>query len=404
LFKNHYAHYLSYGATDQQTVVNLVDEFDGLMVPGTVAAFQREGTGGFVLSLSAANAPFNYLIDPRFPLFQQALVSPKKSHQYLAELLGDPTLVQSSQPVPSDFSRTRIEGIARAWNTFNTRYTTDAGDKFAKYARRLKEAPAESDARTPEAIVSPYFVSRGTSDPWWDLSVELFDASKSLATTNIPIIRVVAVNEVTALGVLLNSIEDEGVAIWVSGLNEIEASAGDLAAYLVAIRAAFARGTKTFALYGGFFSVLLHNVGLGGASHGIGYGENRQWLELPQSGPPPARYYVPQLHRYFQLDEATRLQSEDPRLAGCQCVECLDLPPDRLDYQALMRHSVYCRKVEIDEWSTIGLVEASRRLEQEFGEWQEVLGRSGLGSVVVNHAMRQTKHIEVWVRALSAVL
>ena len=67
-----FSHLLSYGATDQKTVLELLGKYQGLIVPGTVAAFQRQGTGGFVLSLSAtADAP-PYRIDPRFPLFQKA--------------------------------------------------------------------------------------------------------------------------------------------------------------------------------------------------------------------------------------------------------------------------------------------------------------------------------------------
>lgn len=401
MFEGHFTHYLSYGATDQQTVVNLVSDFDGLLVPGTVAAFQREGTGGFVLALSAANAPFKYVIDPRFPLFQQALVAPKKSHIDLAKLLGDPSLVSDTAPQPRDFSLIRIEEIAKSWITFNTGYTTAAGEKFAKYARRLKEAPVVSDARTPEAVMAPYFVTQGLSDPWWRVSDELFQACRRYAAESVSLLRVLAVTNASALKELCVNLDDERVAIWVSGLNELQASVGELAAYIDSVRAATASGTQTFALYGGFFSVLLHNVGLGGSSHGIGYGESREWLELPQSGPPPARYYVPQLHRYFQPDEATRLQARDSQLAGCECIECVDTPPDRLDYQALMRHSVHCRKVEIEQWSDIGLVEASIRLQQELEDWRNILESSGLSPVIVDRSLRQTKHIDTWIQAIT---
>lgn len=51
MFDTPFEHYLAYGATDQSTVRELAGKFTGLIVPGTVAAFQREGTGGFVLSV-----------------------------------------------------------------------------------------------------------------------------------------------------------------------------------------------------------------------------------------------------------------------------------------------------------------------------------------------------------------
>jgi hypothetical protein len=80
-------HYLSYGSTDQQTMRELSGLYDGLLVPGTIAAFQAEGTKGFVLSLSARSGE-PYVIDSRFPLFQGALPKAKKSHIMLAAILG----------------------------------------------------------------------------------------------------------------------------------------------------------------------------------------------------------------------------------------------------------------------------------------------------------------------------
>ena len=45
MFDTQFDHYLTYGATDQRTLRELQDSFTGLIVPGTVAAFQREGNG-----------------------------------------------------------------------------------------------------------------------------------------------------------------------------------------------------------------------------------------------------------------------------------------------------------------------------------------------------------------------
>lgn len=401
MFEDRFNHYLSYSATDQQTVSRLVGQFDGLLVPGTIAVFQREGTGGFVLSLSAANGPFSYLIDPRFPLFQQALPSPKKSHTILAELLQDRALIQPLPPKASDFDSSRLRNIAESWLQFNVGYTTVAGGKIAKYAARLKIELIPNNARSPEAVIPPYFMCEGPEDPWWRHSLELFDATKLSAPRGTVLLRVVAAKDVTNLESLCLSVNDERVGIWVSGLNEVEADTGELYQYLKAIRSISSKGMRPFALYGGFFSVLLQNAGLGGSSHGIGYGENRQWRELPQSGQPPARYYVPQLHRYLQPDEARRLQVADERLAGCQCAECIDIPANRLDYQALMRHSVNCRSVEVNEWANLELGQISERLTSEVNEWRQLLRSSRLTEVEVTHSFARSKHIDNWAQAFS---
>src|SRR5690348_16349962 len=130
-----YRHYLAYGATDQETFRELRESYDGVLVPGTVAAWQRQGTGGFVLSLSATFEAPPYVIDPRFPLFQQGLPKPKQSHISLADLLGDPDLIQRFDPSWTAFPNSRLEALAHNWDAFNRGYGSTSNEKFDKYAR-----------------------------------------------------------------------------------------------------------------------------------------------------------------------------------------------------------------------------------------------------------------------------
>ena len=304
MFNEHFSHFLSFGATDQQTVIALADQIDGLLVPGTIAAFQRDGTGGFVLSLSAATSSLKYLIDPRFPLFQQKLETPKRSHELLAELLGAPELVQTqADPRPEDFSPTLISTVTQSWVDFNLAYSSTANSKFDKYAKRLGEEPKVEDARPPDAILAPYLISNGEGDAWWELSKQLFDGTVRAGGDTANCVRVIAASSPGTLEAHALSVPDANLVIWVSGLDEMRSGALELAQYAKTIRRMSAASKRSFALYGGFFAVILQNLGLGGASHGIGFGEYRDWVELPQSGMPPARYYVPQIHRYLQNTE-----------------------------------------------------------------------------------------------------
>src|SRR5207244_3121757 len=124
------------------------------------------------------------------------------------------------------------------------------------------------------------------------------------------------------------------------------------------------RGQNLFGLYGGFFSVLLAGIGLDGSCHGIGYGEYRHWPELPRSGPPPARYYLPRVHRYVSQDLAYELWRRNESLTACHCAICNGGPP-LLDYHDLMKHSVLVRQSEIDSWSDLRMTDAAERLEVE---------------------------------------
>lgn len=399
MFGPGFAHYLSYGATDQDTVLQLAGTYTGLLVPGTVAAFQREGTGGFVLTLSATPVSPEYVIDPRFPLFQQALPKAKKSHEALAASVGASELVRTDEPQPEDFTDELIDTIASGWAEFNGSYRSSASGKFAKYAKRLGQPVDQTSAKAPAYVLAPYFTASTKSDPWWSVSKRLFTATAS-KVSDIPCIRVVAAEKVGALGDLLSDVKDDRVAIWVSGLDELKATSLELRHYADTINRASAAGIKTFALYGGFYSVLMMNVGLGGSSHGIGYGEYRNWIELPTSGPPPKRYYLPQLHRYVQPDEAMRLFVADPRLAQCMCEECNGDPPLGLDYHAMMRHSVRCRAAEIRDWAGLTRVEMADRISAELRDFLEVLDETDLPEVVLSRTQRLTVHLPRWSGAL----
>lgn len=402
MFSRSYSHYLSYGATDQRTARELTGAYDGLLVPGTVAAFQRQGTGGFVLSLSATAASPEYVIDPRFPLFQQALHSPKRSHEDLAAVLGDPSLVQPVDPLPADFGEERIDAIARHWAEFNAGYRDSATTKFEKYARRLHEEVQAGAAQRPLVVLAPYMCAASTRDPWWDISRRLFEATTSHAGGH-PVVRVVALpgaDDPLRLTELLEDVPEDRLAIWVSNLHELTTPSMSLGRYLQAIRRATELGKTVFALYGGFFGVLAAAFGLKGASHGIGFGEFRDWVELPQSGPPPPRYYLPQVHRYISQELAHQLWLQDRDLAECHCQECRGEPPIGLDYHSLMKHSVLCRSREIRDWSSLSPGDMVDRLHAERVGFLRRLHAADTPGFLQHGAQRSAAHLVEWENAL----
>jgi hypothetical protein len=392
-----FSHYLQYGATDQQTARELAGVYDGLLVPGTVAAFQREGTGGFVLTLSATDAAPEYVIDPRFPLFQQRLLAAKKSHEALAALLNDPGLVREDPPQPADFPPERTEALARAWIDFNKGYSTATLRKFDKYAKRLEEEITPRGVEEPAQILALYLIASDRQDPWWTVSQRLFEQSREYEPD---VIRVVAAHEAGQLDGLLANVDDGRVVVWVSRLEELTLSGDELATYARAIQSGTERGQDTFALYGGFFHVLLGGFGLKGASHGIGYGEYREWTELPQSGPPPARYYLRRLHRYVSQELAYQLYLGDRSLAECDCDECGGRPPIALDYHELMKHSVRARAEEIARWTQFSPATAADLLETEHELFRDAVARLRLPPFLRPQAERSYDHLPRWVEAL----
>lgn len=397
MFATDFSHYLSFGLQDQQTARQLAGHYEGLIVPGTVASFHRDGTGGFVLSLSALPDSPRYAIDPRFPLFQQQLPKKKSAHGTLAEVLGDETLANTTfEPQPEQFSSGVIESIAEHWADFNRGYQSTSNSKFDKYAERLGEPVREENSEGPAFVLPPYVMCSGVADPWWPVSKDLFAATERHIDGTMSCVRVVAATDVYALGPLLEDIEDSGVVVWVSGLEEAKADQADLVEYARTLRNAAERGRHTFALYGGFFSVLMAAFGLTGAAHGIGFSEHRAWRELPSSGAPPARYYVPGLHRYMQPDEAQILHDSDPELVRCACVECQGLSPLELTYHDLMRHSVRCRAREISDFAQLNVTDMADLLNDQTAEFFERLALAGLPPRFEAKVARHRATLEMW--------
>jgi hypothetical protein len=396
-----FAHYLAYLATDQETFRDLRGAYNGVLVPGTIAAWQRQGTGGFVLSLSATEASPPYVIDPRFPLFQQALRSAKQSHLALADIFEDRTLVKDTiEPEVGDFADDKLKLYAECWVNFHRIYGESSVEKFDKYAARLnEEAVQAANAQAPEAILAPYFVARSSSDPWWERSSQLFAMTRD-AASGFPCVRVVAAEDVYALEELLADTSEDRVVVWVSGLDEYKAPAAELRTYRSALQNAKQRQQRIFALYGGFFSVLQASAGLTGAAHGVGFSEHRVWRELPQSGAPPARFYVPRWHRYAPVDLAQALWEQDSSLCECACEHCGGRSPIEMEYHDLMKHSVYCRQAEIDQWQAQPSEDAATALAKEHEESSDLILGLTLLDPVKGRALELLSHLPRWAEAL----
>ncbi|MCV7306807.1 hypothetical protein [Mycobacteroides immunogenum] len=405
-----FQHYLSYGSTDQVTARDLRKLYDGLLVPGTVAAFQADGTKGFVLTLSASTESKNYIIDPRFPLFQNSLATPKRSHQDLADVVfEDPELIhRSDSPQPSNFSKERCQKLAERWIDFNMGYTSVSSKHFQKYAERLGQDVFPSKSRLPTLILAPYFMSASKDDPWWATSKELFDFSYQTAKDRGEaqrLRRVIAAAHPSALPNLIDDIPDKNAAVWVNDLSEINSTVDDLVAYGKGIRHAHEQGRGLFALYGGYFSVVLGRFGLLGSSHGIGYGEHRQWVELRSTGPAPARYYVRRLHRYVSIELASYLWQHARHLIDPPGTEPPSRDPLSLsnEYHDLMKHSVECRKLEIDVCGTQNPTDISTELRTTANDYETTLETLAVPGTLRNRAVDSYSHLTRWADAIDRI-
>lgn len=324
----------------------------------------------------------------------------------LADVLGVPSLVnRHSAPLPGDFDANVVERISANWVDFNVGFENVQTKTFDKYAARLGESVLPENRQDPAYVLPPYTMVRNMSDGWEDVSRRMWDASVDYAKSkNVAgkLRRVLAADSASIWTQLAAKVMDDEIVAWVSDLDEFKPSSeNELLLYGEALKAAKRRGQRVFALYGGFFSVLLARHGLTGSSHGIGFGEYRDWIELPSSGAPPARYYVPRLHRYVGVDVATTVWRQFPELVSCDCEECSGQSPATLDYHALMRHSVRVRSAEISAWLDLPTDEVVAQLNRDHIAYRDALGSLNAPVKLVRRVADSYSHLSGWARVIS---
>lgn len=403
VFEN-FSHFLAYGSTDQETLRDLTHDYEGLIVPGTIAAYQAEGTRGFVLSLSAAiQKP--YAIDPRTPLFQYPNPAPKQSHLALAQVLGLENVVAEHRWAPPDVWTPGFrETVASAWLNFNSAYTTIAPKQFDKYARRLGRRPQVGDARGPSTVFAPYLMEDGSevlktiNDGLWDAMLAASGPSP------MQLRRVVAAASPAVLVDRVRAAKLSEVAIWVDNLDEVEpANANRLLAYADAVNTLSREGFSLFALYGGFFAAALRTVGLGGASHGVGFSEHRDHVELKTSGGAPARFYVQRIHRYLPVEVASEIWRQRPELVDSFYPDYISREPAAYTYHELMKHSVRARADEIRRMSDMSPGEVANELESTRVGYQSALDLITLPTPIERRVRASLLPLVGWANALRYV-
>lgn len=396
-----YSHFLAYGSTDQETLRELTEAYQGLLVPGTYAAYQADGTKGFVLTLSAAiKKP--YAIDPRTPLFQYHNPAPKQSHISLARVLGIDKIVEKHGFVPLDaWTPEQAREVAEAWIRFNSAYTSIAPKQFEKYAKRLGRQLDVQSAESPDWILAPYLmITEGGAEMavnkvLWEAALDVSGSSRSRLRRVFA-----AVSPDALLRAALESDETE-IVIWVDNLEEVDPANGlRLQSYARAIEQLRAAGKRPFALYGGFFSAALRTLGLRGASHGIGFSEHRYHVELKSSGGAPARFYVQRIHRYLSVDLARDLWRNNPRLVESYFAGYDNRDPGEYDYHGLMKLSVYARADEIQKLENATAEDVAAELLIAKEGFDADLAAAQLSVGVRKRAESYVAHLPVWARAL----
>jgi hypothetical protein len=289
---------------------------------------------------------------------------------------------------------------------------TRRGRARTKYARILQLLEDE-DAMRPMAVVAPYVQTTELTTEGVVDQARLNARSISARQSDESMWTILALGEGATLGPLspdsvasLRLDEFDAVGLWVSDFDEYAEPASRLDAYRELIRSI---PRPVWLMYGGYFGLLLGADGVDLVSHGVYYTESKRMQGPVGSGPPPERYYIPALHRFYEPTRAFRLIDLVPDFA-CNCDECPSLeglraeataaagsPARRTAWaQRLQRHFLNARTAEVQsvqKESLEDLLESLRAAEYAFSRVPDV-DRAAIGVSV--------SHLTNWRTALAA--
>lgn len=404
--------------------------FGSLVVPAHIAAYSPDGLWGFLSGVgSGPEGPCSFWYDPMtyyvgldtqywfrgsetrqgpmgtLPAEDDSLIRP--SFRALLDSYGLLGAV-----LTTDLAGVRelllTEGTTRCLSFQRSGVGPKTERAVAKYAELL-DVDLQDQAYYPDRLVAPYVAldswnGQSASDQA-RLNRHALDIAGSYETWAVLALdmrsplHLPTTEERSAL--LLHSFA--GVGLWVSGLDEYEAPLAQLEAYA---RLISTLAQPVWVMYGGYFALLCAELGVCDVSHGVYYTESKKLRGPVGSGPPAERYYIPQLHRFFEPGRALDLIHRNPGLR-CQCPECPSL--DALQAELLLasrssdrrmawaarlqRHFLAARADEVESVRTVSRAE----LMQELRSTIDRMITSGLSA----YDPRTTGHLASWVEVLS---
>lgn len=427
-------HFLRLGTHAEKEYLKRLKTFDEVVLNANLIEATTEAMSVFALQMRNDGHPF--VIDPYTHAFA---VEPSQIHsdtqphgstkprvkqtfESLSERfgipLGDSLGLKSLQP--SDLNPVLEDVVARVLAYQKDRLSTalEENEEFLGTAD-------DAESLKPKMVLAPYFVDEFDS-AWREINKRAINIASQIAGAEAA--GVIAFDSRSAKGASLKGLADEysgldvsNYFIWPTDFDERVQTEASLRDYADFVSALSSSGKTLTAFYGGFFALLLHYRGLGGVSHGVGYGDKRGMEPVSGGGVPPPMFYVRAVRDVVRLGDvailAANLSPDEYRTRICACTICEGLMaqdgvpglladltetefrttargeiravPAREVYKRVKWHFLLNRMSEVAEIGSTPLDDLVARMRGE-AQW----AASRLGA-------RATAHVHRWIAAVS---
>jgi len=314
-------HILRFGVHAEQTFFTQGKDFyDWVLFNANTVHYFASGTGAFI---SGKLADKSYFIDPithafgHHPQYIKKPDSnePKSSFAGLAEEYGEPARSNIGNRAlnESDFTPdTVLEGFTKRVIDFQRDgLLRSLAPTDSKY---MVGDPAE--ILRPKILVAPYFYMNSSNyKNWLPINLALIEAAQTFCE-GYPLYGEIVIdrgiledkNDYEAIIDAYLGANCKGFLLWIADFSEHEVPRQLLANYIDFIRNLSQDEREILNIYGGYFSIILTQLGLKGVTHGPGYGEERDVIPVG-GGVPRAKFYLTPVHQrlLFETVEFMRL-------------------------------------------------------------------------------------------------
>ncbi|MCK4826411.1 hypothetical protein KA005_62285 [bacterium] len=406
---------------DKETIRNLQEKIDGLVIPAHILSYQADVTSVFVSSFS--DMPF--IIDPMTYLLQHSKDNltndvgnlrasiAKMCDEYVFDIEEELTGNRQLRPSNIPDSRHFCNHVYDFQNSVEEKANTKKAIK--KYLDRY----GKGNSFTPRFIISPYFKFNSISDPWYMLSLNMGKMMQTICSEKGDgldagaIIFSSADNlDDEAIEKIASDYEDFSyIVLWFEDFNEmaVDSTAIVNARKIISALSDFA---EVEILYSGFLLMTTAAEGAKAVSHGLTYSQHKSFRVTPGGGGMPERYYIPKFRAFRSLSQTDNIFHMRQELM-CNCPVCDELlqgNPDNIvlfadEPEKLREHFINVRRQEADDMESFNRQSLVEDLRNVYGTYHNLISKlPNPDAFLSGRNMSGLKYLSLWAEGIAETI
>ncbi len=406
---------------DKETIRNLQEKLNGLVIPAHILSYQADVTSVFVSSFS--DMPF--IIDPMTYLLQHSIDNltndvgnlrasiAKMCNEYHFGIAKKLTGKRRLRPSHIPDAKLFCNHVYDYQNSVEEKATTKKAMK--KYFDRY----GKGNSVIPRFIISPYFKFGSISDPWYTLSLDMGKMMQTICSEkgdglDAGVIIFLSANSLGNAEIKQIASDYKGfkhIILWFDDFNEMSVGSTTIvnARKIVSKLSGFA---EVEILYSGFLLMTTAAEGAKAVSHGLTYSQHKNFSVTPGGGGMPERYYIPKFRAFRSLSQTDNIFHMRQELM-CDCPVCDELlqgNPDNIvlfadEPEILREHFINVRRQEADYMESFNRQSLVTELRSVYDTYHNLISKlPNPDAFLSGRNMRGLEYLNSWAEGIEQAI